>query len=716
MKLRTALLASALAALPAARAAAAPSMLTVSSAAFDTAAVDDKAAAVAVDAAGNVYIAGTTGNDLLAQKYSKALVLSPSAQAVYTNGRSGNKANGIALDGLGNVLVAAEEVNAALNLDFLLLKYNSSFSTLLSSAVFDGGSFDEAEAVGTDSQNNVFVTGYLNDAGNKNVYTLKYSPALAVLSTAAFDATGTSDQATAIALDDNDNVIVAGYTLGATNNVLVIKYDNNLNKLRDVTFDAGGDERAVGVAVDSSGNIIVSARKTSGVTQALTLKYDNSLTTLLSSAVYNSELVTSTYTPTAVAVDSADNIVIAGFSGTASAAQLFALKYDSAFNVISTAAYSAGLSDQANAAAVDSEDNIVLAGQSNDGASFEYFAVKYSASPRLTDVTALYIGETANVTLTGRGLLADTAVAFADAGISTGASSYNSGQITIAVTPSTSVILGVTTVTVTNSNGEYYTTAALARTRLRHTLTAGSGAAISAMTGLGSISLTIQAGSFANQETLTLAPAAAAAGDIQQVGEALNITGFSTTTAMQAMTITLRYAPAALGTYPEGSLSLAYYDASSATGWVTLPSGVDTSAKTVTATTALQVNTKYAVVKAVNTGGGGGGGIGGPGGGSGIPAKVYPNPYRPGSGGNFDDSAMGEGIVFAGLGAGQAFKLTIVDVAGRLVLQKSGTADADGKFLWDTKTASGGKATTGVYIYHIKGGGEPLKGKFAVIR
>ena len=57
-----------------------------------------------------------------------------------------------------------------------------------------------------------------------------------------------------------------------------------------------------------------------------------------------------------------------------------------------------------------------------------------------------------------------------------------------------------------------------------------------------------------------------------------------------------------------------------------------------------------------------------------------------------------------------------MDLAGQLVYQKSASADASGKYLWDTKTASGGNATTGVYIYYIKGGGEPVKGKFSIIR
>ena len=74
------------------------------------------------------------------------------------------------------------------------------------------------------------------------------------------------------------------------------------------------------------------------------------------------------------------------------------------------------------------------------------------------------------------------------------------------------------------------------------------------------------------------------------------------------------------------------------------------------------------------------------------------------------------GIVFAGLEPNKSVTLLIVDVAGRLVYQKAAAADSLGRYLWDTKTASGGEAASGVYIYTITGGAKPRKGKIAIIR
>jgi hypothetical protein len=276
-------------------------------------------------------------------------------------------------------------------------------------------------------------------------------------------------------------------------------------------------ELASDLAVDADGNVIVAARRVAATADFLTLKYDSTLTTLISSAVYDSGGADN---PRGVAVDASGNITVSGFTNIAGAVDFFSIKYDPALNVLSTAAYNGGLADLLNAVAVDAEDNMIAVGESYT-ASNNYFTVKYNASPRVTEVSPLYIGETANVTLTGRGLLADTAISFADTLISTGAASYNSGQLTLPVTPAPSVILGFTTITVTNANGEYYTSAALARTRLRQTVPAGQAATINAMTKLGQVTVSVPAGSFSLQETLTLSPEAAASGDIQQAGESV---------------------------------------------------------------------------------------------------------------------------------------------------------------------------------------------------
>ncbi|MDT8286882.1 MAG: SBBP repeat-containing protein, partial [Elusimicrobiales bacterium] len=540
---------------------AAPEMIVLSSATYDSGA-EDKAYALTIDGNGNIFIAGNSGNDYLFVKYNKNL--QPSLPQVYSNGRSGNVPGGIAVDGFGNIVVAGMEGGPTASQDYLVLKYSPDFATLLSSASYDGGFYDRATAVIMDEQSNVYMTGFSNDGATDRFYTMKYDSLLNQVAAAAFDS-GDMDQAYAMAFSGSD-IIVAGVTRtgGTDDDIRLVRYDRDLNYLPpSVTFNSGGGDMAVGAAVDSAGNVIVTARRVGTDPDFLTLKYDSTLSTLISSAVYDSG---GADTPKGLAVDSADNIIVTGFTNNGGALDFFTIKYDSSLNILSTAAYDGGLADIANAVSADPDDNVVIAGQSY-GLTDNFFTVKYNASPRITSVSPLYIGETANVTFTGRGLLADTVVSFADPAISTGTYSFDSGQITLSVTPAASVTLGGATVTVTNSNGEQFTNASLARTRLRRVIPAFAPAAtaITALTELGNISVSVPAYSFTVQETLTLYTEEAG-GDAQQVGEALFIAGTPSSVSLASMTVTLRYAPADLGGYPEASLSIGYYDP--AAGWV----------------------------------------------------------------------------------------------------------------------------------------------------
>ncbi|OHE79315.1 MAG: hypothetical protein A2107_11875 [Verrucomicrobia bacterium GWF2_62_7] len=701
-------------------------MIVLSSAAYDAVpgTTNETAGAVTTDADENVYVTGVSDNgagvaDIHSVKYSKTLGPGPIAM-VYSNAQGDNQAKGITVDGLGNIIVAGRVTSLAQQ-DFFLIKYSPNFAAMLSSTVFDGGilMYDEADAVGVDSQNNIFVTGYSNDGTSTNFYTLKYGPDLGKLSTAAFDGSGNVDQAAAIAVDHSDNVIVAGFTRTGTNNdFFVRKYDNDLKPLYSDAFGSGGnnDDRATGVAVDSADNIIVTGRVFDGVGSFnyCTRKYDPFLN-FISSAVYDSGPANNDI-PTGVATDSNDNIIVTGQSGSGLAVDYFTIKYDKNFAILSSAAYNGGNSDTAVGIRTDVSDNALVIGTSYNGTTFDYFTIKYNASPKITEVAPLYIGETVNVALKGNGFISGSSVAFTDAGISTGAVTFTPpNQLSVSATLSPSVMLGVTTVTVFNINGESVTNFTLASTRLKKTISAGSSGVLTAQARAGQVLVTVPAGTFPLfQEQVTIYAVPAVAGNPSPVGEALRLevspAPVGVGAPQQDIEITLHYSQADLGDYPEDSLSLAYFS----TGGVWVPltgSTLDAAGNSIRGRSRF-VNTEYAIVKAAQGSGGGGGGAGG----SGIPAKVYPNPYRPGSGGSFDQSTLGEGIVFAQLGANAAFTLTIVDVAGQLVYTKSGTANADGKYLWDVKTASGGKAASGVYLYFIKGSGDPKKGKFSIIR
>lgn len=96
--------------------------------------------------------------------------------------------------------------------------------------------------------------------------------------------------------------------------------------------------------------------------------------------------------------------------------------------------------------------------------------------------------------------------------------------------------------------------------------------------------------------------------------------------------------------------------------------------------------------------------------------KVYPNPYKPGSGTTYDNSSLGEGIVFSNLTANANIK--IFNIAGELVAEFNET-DSDGMYLWNTRNSNGEKVASGVYIYFITNPADnkqKAKGRIVIIR
>ncbi|MEW6040228.1 MAG: T9SS type A sorting domain-containing protein [Elusimicrobiota bacterium] len=102
----------------------------------------------------------------------------------------------------------------------------------------------------------------------------------------------------------------------------------------------------------------------------------------------------------------------------------------------------------------------------------------------------------------------------------------------------------------------------------------------------------------------------------------------------------------------------------------------------------------------------------------GIPApvdlsgvKVYPNPYKPGTGGAFDRTG---GIVFDNVTENITIK--IFNIAAELVFEEL-VINTGGQFEWKTNNNSGQPVASGVYIYYITNEKSQKKtGKFMIIR
>jgi uncharacterized delta-60 repeat protein len=347
----------------------------------------------------------------------------------------GDCASDVAVDSEDNVIVTGYTTNEAGNTDYYTIKYDKDGNEIWSKS-YDGGYNDEARGVAVDSEDNIIVTGFSHNAtGNEkdDYYTIKYDqdgneiwnksyadgktdvamdvavdsqdniivtgcsrqdPAVDYL-TIKYDQNGTEiwnetyhycaiAEAFGLAVDSEDNVIVTGQSCFPTGYWHTIKYNGtDGSQIWLVTYGGGGDNEGHCVALDSEGNIIVTGTSQPYFTYANfwdyhTIKYDHN----------GKEIWSKTYEngyanwPMGVAADSADNVIVTGYSSDGSTdSNYYTIIYDKDGNEIASATYDSGYDDEALGVAVDSEDNMIVTGSSSDGSTYNYYTIKYRTVP-----------------------------------------------------------------------------------------------------------------------------------------------------------------------------------------------------------------------------------------------------------------------------------------------------------------------------------------------
>jgi len=93
---------------------------------------------------------------------------------------------------------------------------------------------------------------------------------------------------------------------------------------------------------------------------------------------------------------------------------------------------------------------------------------------------------------------------------------------------------------------------------------------------------------------------------------------------------------------------------------------------------------------------------------------VNPNPYKITGLNDVRTDASSHSIDFLNLPAD--YTLTILDVAGQIILQQVTEGAIDGKFTWDMFSKDGTEVSSGLYIYHVEYSGGSATGHFAILR
>ena len=278
--------------------------------------------AMVVDAAGNIYVTGSTFNglntDFLTVKYNAAGAIQWRA---VTNGAANGDdlAYAVAVDAGGNVLVTGSSQSGRQS-DYLTVKYDSN-GVEQWRATMDGAVHgdDEAYAIAVDAAGNVVVTGASFVSFTKNNFdyvTVKYNPAGAEQWRMSMDGAGNStDHAVALCLDASGNAVVTGYSANNSNyDYVTVKYLASGPELWKKVMNntsANSNDVALAMACDAGGNVHVTGRSSNGSNfDYLTVKYSASGGEQWRTSMPVTPNVTRA--AFAVAVDSGGNVVVTG--------------------------------------------------------------------------------------------------------------------------------------------------------------------------------------------------------------------------------------------------------------------------------------------------------------------------------------------------------------------------------------------------------------------
>jgi len=342
--------------------------------------------ALAIDISGNVYVTGTSNggypspnDDYTTIKYNSSGV---QQWLVRYNGIANDRDNALAicLDASGNIYVTGWSyvTTAAGMTDYATVKYNSTgvqqWATRYNGT---GNNSDYANAICTDNNGYIYVTGASNSSSNYNstdYATIKYNTSGGQQWVSRYNgAANLRDEAIAIAVDNLGNVYVTGGSQASSSNtdILTIKYNSSGGILWSQRFDGGYDNPG-GLRLDNAGNVYISGTSNS---KYVTIKYNT--TGAQQWIMYYNGPMNQGSQVTDMVVDANGNTYVTGSSDgeyatvkyNTSGVQQWVMRFDEPRPNMNASGF---------AIALDSTSNIIVSGISQQESLTDIGTIKYS--------------------------------------------------------------------------------------------------------------------------------------------------------------------------------------------------------------------------------------------------------------------------------------------------------------------------------------------------
>jgi hypothetical protein len=340
---------------------------------------NDNATGMVLDTLGNIYITGSsvgsgTSYDATTIKYDLA------GNTVWLSrydgyGSRNDYSHFIAMDGSGNVYVSGESDGLDSAGDILTIKYypngDSAWTRTYNGP---GNQFDAARGIVVDdSAGYVYVTGVSCQTGtwphNFDYCTIKYKTNGDTVWVRRYNGIGNDqDQPYAMGIDRSGNVYVTGYSFnsGSTYGYLTIKYYPNGDTawIRGYNPPASSSSQATALAIDTAGNVYVAGQTSlyGNLDLALVKYYPNGDTAW--TRIYHDPANAVLY-PEAIAVDLLGNVYLAMDRG-------FTIKYFPNGDTAWVRQYDALFSS----IAVDGSGSVYVTGQGQTWLP-DYVTIKY---------------------------------------------------------------------------------------------------------------------------------------------------------------------------------------------------------------------------------------------------------------------------------------------------------------------------------------------------